>query len=137
MTLNTSFGHKVSFFKICSCFFNTNNSCIVYRTCKLRNGQPGGQLRRKRAHRVRADRFNNGWGSRRNTSRASGMFLLFIFTISCFTNVFLNYILHTVIRKKGFGPRETWRNPSCSRQFHISESIFGSLGCSRHLQVSL
>ena len=41
------------------------------------------------------------------------------------------------IRKKGFGPRETWRNPSCSRQFHISESIFGSLGCSRHLQVSL
>ena len=57
-------GPKVSFFKICSCFFNTNNSFIVYRTCKLRNGQLGGQLQGKCAQRVRADRFDNGWGSR-------------------------------------------------------------------------
>ena len=48
-------------------FLNTN---LCLKTCGRRDG------------RVRAEGTDNGWGSKHDTSRAPGMFLLFLFTIS-------------------------------------------------------
>ena len=94
-TLNASFGPLVSLFFLFFrfLFLLTNNIFTVM----LRNTRTKVEMRIMGPNDAkRVVWANNGWGSRRVASRAPGMFLLFLFTISYFTNVFLGiyYIRH-------------------------------------------